>query len=95
MLRATADAADGTFARIIGFNLMAHRKQIEFDNDTFLALKQLGDDRMATLQELADEAFADLLRKHQRPVGLSEALKQSAEEDSNVVRLKPKRRTQK
>jgi hypothetical protein len=74
---------------------MAHRKQIQFDNDTFLALKQLGDDRMATLQELADEAFADLLRKHHRPVGLAEALKQSSEDSGNVVKLEPKPRKRK
>ena len=37
------------------------RKLIAFDEDTFDKLKQLGRDRMATIQELADEAFADLL----------------------------------
>ena len=30
------------------------------------------------VQELADEAFRDLLRKHQRPVTLKDALRQSA-----------------
>jgi hypothetical protein len=30
---------------------------------------------MRDLQELADEAFADLLRKHGRPVTLKEALR--------------------
>ena len=39
------------------------RKLIEFDDDTFDKLKQLARDRMGTLQELADEAFADLLKK--------------------------------
>ena len=38
------------------------RKLIDFDDDTFDKLKQLGRDRMATIQELADEAFADLLK---------------------------------
>jgi len=33
---------------------------------------------MRSLQELADEAFRDLLRKHQRPVTLKDALRQSA-----------------
>jgi hypothetical protein len=33
---------------------------------------------MKTLQELADEAFADLLRKHGRPSTLKEALRASA-----------------
>ena len=38
------------------------RKLIGFDDDTFDKLTQLGRGRMATLQELADEAFADLLK---------------------------------
>lgn len=54
------------------------RKLIAFDDDTFDKLKQLGRDRMATLQELADEAFADLLRKHGIPVDLRDALRKSA-----------------
>ncbi len=54
------------------------RKLIAFDDDTFDKLKQLGRDRMATLQELADEAFADLLKKHGIPVDLKDALRKSA-----------------
>ena len=54
------------------------RKLIAFDDDTFDKLKQLGRDRMATIQELADEAFADLLRKHGIPVDLEDALRKSA-----------------
>ncbi|WP_375313938.1 hypothetical protein WHZ77_12525 [Bradyrhizobium sp. A5] len=54
------------------------RKLIAFDEDTFDKLKQLGRDRMGTLQELADEAFADLLKKHGIPVDLSDALRKSA-----------------
>ena len=54
------------------------RKLIAFDDDTFDKLKQLGRDRMATIQELADEAFADLLRKHGIPVDLRDALRKSA-----------------
>jgi non-homologous end joining protein Ku len=54
------------------------RKLIAFDDDTFDQLKQLGRDRMATIQELADEAFADVLRKHGIPVDLKEALRKSA-----------------
>jgi non-homologous end joining protein Ku len=53
------------------------RKLIEFDDDTFDKLKQLGRDRMATLQELADEAFADLLKKHGIPIDLKDALRKS------------------
>ncbi|KIU43440.1 MULTISPECIES: hypothetical protein [Bradyrhizobium] len=54
------------------------RKLIEFDDDTFDKLKQLGRDRMASLQELADEAFADLLKKHGIPIDLKDALRKSA-----------------
>jgi hypothetical protein len=54
------------------------RKLIAFDDDTFDKLKQLGRDRMATVQELADEAFADLLKKHGIPVDLKDALRKSA-----------------
>ena len=53
------------------------RKLIAFDDETFDKLKQLARDRMATIQELADEAFADLLRKHGIPVDLKDALRKS------------------
>lgn len=53
------------------------RKVIEFDDETYQALVQLGRDRMATLQELADEAFADLLKKHGVPIDLKDALRKS------------------
>jgi hypothetical protein len=56
----------------------AMRKLIEFDPETWHALQLLGRDSMKTLQELADEAFTDLLRKHNRPVSLREALRASA-----------------
>jgi len=54
------------------------RKLIAFDDDTLDKLKQMGRDRMATLQELADEAFADLLKKHGIPIDLKDALRKSA-----------------
>jgi hypothetical protein len=52
-------------------------KRVQFDDETWNALDLLARDRMMDFQELADEAFADLLRKHERPVGLKAALKQS------------------
>ena len=54
------------------------RKLIDFDEDTYDKLTQLGRDRMGTLQELADEAFADLLKKHGVPIDLKDALRKSA-----------------
>lgn len=62
------------------------RKLIAFDEDTFDKLKQLGRDRMATLQELADEAFADLFKKHGIPVDLKDALRKSASLSATPVR---------
>jgi hypothetical protein len=53
-------------------------KRVQFDEATWQALDLLARDRMATFQELADEAFADLLRKHGRPTDLKSALRQSA-----------------
>lgn len=67
------------------------RKLIAFDEDTFDKLKQLARDRMATLQELADEAFADLLKKHGIPIDLRDALRKSARQ-SKADTEKPKAR---
>ncbi|XUM20396.1 hypothetical protein ACRAVF_22925 [Bradyrhizobium oligotrophicum S58] len=59
------------------------RKLIAFDEDTFDKLKQLGRDQMLSLQDLADEAFMDLLEKHGVPADLKDALRKSAAEDGN------------
>jgi hypothetical protein len=59
------------------------RKLIAFDDDTFNKLTELGRDRMATIQELADEAFADVLKKHGVPRDLKDALRKSAKSASN------------
>jgi hypothetical protein len=64
------------------------RKLIAFDEDTFDKLKQLGRDRMATIQELADEAFADMLRKHGIPIDLKDALRKSAAISKTEVKKK-------
>src|SRR5262249_35458971 len=52
----------------------ARRKLVEFDEETWQALDLLGRDSMKTFQELADEAFRDLLRKYDRPTDLKAAL---------------------
>jgi hypothetical protein len=61
-------------------------KRVQFDDETWHALNLLGHDQMKDFQELADEAFRDLLRKHGRPLDLKEALRRSAGV-SNVVPL--------
>jgi hypothetical protein len=54
------------------------RKLIDFDDETLAALTLLGRNRMATLQELTDEAIADLLKKRGVPIDLKDALRRSA-----------------
>ena len=54
------------------------RKRVEFDAETWHALHQLSLDSAKSLQELADEAFRDLLKKHHRPTTLKEMLRASA-----------------
>jgi hypothetical protein len=54
------------------------RRRIEFDAETWHALNLLMLQSGKELQDFADEAFRDMLRKHRRPVGLRDALKESA-----------------
>lgn len=68
-------------------------KRVQFDDETWAALDLLRRDRMMDFQELADEAFRDLLKKHNRPTGLKEALRKSAGALSEVVPLRPKSET--
>jgi hypothetical protein len=67
-------------------------KRLQFDDETWAALDLLARDRMMDLQELAEEAFRDLLRKHNRPVDLKSALQQSAGERASVHRFPKKPR---
>lgn len=55
-------------------------KRIQVDEDTLVKLMDLGHRRMATFQELVDEALADLLKKHGVPIDLKDALKKSVKQ---------------
>jgi hypothetical protein len=69
------------------------RKIIAFDAQTWQALELLRRDSMKSLQELMDEAVWDLLRKHNRPVTLREALTASARAvPANDAQPRPRRR---
>jgi hypothetical protein len=46
---------------------------------------------MKDFQELADEAFRDLLRKHGRPVDLKDALRRSAGASATIHRFAAKK----
>jgi hypothetical protein len=53
-------------------------KRVQFDDETWHAVNLLAREQMKDFQELADEAFRDLLNKHGRPSDLKSALRQSA-----------------
>ena len=58
-------------------------KRIQLDDETWQALAVLARDRKINFQKLSEEAFADLLRKHNRPTTLKAALRQSAREETS------------
>ncbi len=61
-------------------------KRVQFDDETWRALDLLARDRMMEFQELADEAFRDLLEKHNRPTDLKTALLRSAGADAGTAK---------
>jgi hypothetical protein len=69
--------------------LLMPGKRVQIDTETWHALDLLARDQMKTLQELADEAFADLLKKHGRPMDLKDALRRSARHSATVHPLLP------
>jgi hypothetical protein len=56
------------------------RKLVNIGSGTLEALELLARDRKVKLQDLIDEAIADLLKKHRRPVGVREMFAQSLKE---------------
>jgi hypothetical protein len=59
-------------------------KRVVFDDQTWQAIALLAGDRGVDFQTLAEEAFRDLLRKHNRPTSLKAALRQSVGTAGNV-----------
>jgi hypothetical protein len=68
-------------------------KRMQFDDETWRALDLLARDRMMDFQELADEAFRDLLHKHGRPTDLKSALRQSAGQGASIHKAPAKKGT--
>jgi hypothetical protein len=64
-------------------------KRVQFDEATWRQIDLLGHDQMKDFQELADEAFRDLLKKHGRPIDLKEALRRSAGVSATIHQLRP------
>jgi hypothetical protein len=66
-------------------------KRVQFDDETWHALDLLARDRMMDFQELADEAFSDLLKKHGRPTDLKTALRESVKKEDPKRPISKKR----
>jgi hypothetical protein len=62
-------------------------KRVQFDDETWEAVEAVMHDTRSSFQDIADEAFADLLKKHKQPVGLMASLKESVR-----TRSRPKRK---
>ena len=64
---------------------------MQFDEETWRQIDLLGRDQMKDFQELADEAFRELLKKHGRPTDLKDALRRSAGAAATVHRFPSKK----
>jgi hypothetical protein len=76
-------------AELIREEIRMTGKRVQFDDETWNALDLLARDRMQDFQELADEAFSDLLRKHGRPTDLKTALRQSVGTPEKIAVINP------
>ena len=56
---------------------MAVGKRVQFDDETWAVVNLLRQERRRSFQQLADEAFADLLSKHGHPVDIKNQLRAS------------------
>ena len=65
-------------------------KRVHIEEDTWRVMRMLAHDTMKDFQELADEAFGDLLKKYNRPTRLKAQLNQSVSRSS---RPKSRRRS--
>lgn len=52
-------------------------KRVQFDDETWAAIEAVMRESRRSFQEIADEAFAEFLKKHKQPVGLKAALQES------------------
>jgi len=63
-------------------------KRVQFNDEAWEAIMAVARQRGRTFQQLADEAFKDLLKKYGQPVGLMAALEESVSERKKRARKK-------
>ena len=61
-------------------------KRVQFDDYTLAAIEAVARASGKSFQELADEAFADLLKKRRQPVGLKLPLRKALEHGARHVK---------
>ncbi len=52
-------------------------KRVQFDDETWATINLMRQERRRSFQQLANEAFADLLAKYHRPADLKSQLRES------------------
>ena len=65
-------------------------KRVQFEGETWQAIEAVAHGKKKSFQELADEAFDDLLKKYQQPVGLMASLKESVGTPRKTKNKKPR-----
>lgn len=59
-------------------------KRVQLDDETWQAINAVARQSGKSFQELTDEAFTDLLKKHKQPIGIRAALKESVGRSSKT-----------
>ena len=65
-------------------------KRVQFEDETWQAIEAVTRGKRKSCQELVDEAFDDLLKKYQQPVGLMASLKESVGAPRRTTNKKPR-----
>jgi hypothetical protein len=63
-------------------------KRVEFDDETWAVINLLRQERRRSFQQLANEAFADLLEKYHKPVDLKSQLRESLDMEAKDSKRK-------
>lgn len=83
--------ASDNFGRVFADQRMIG-KRVQFDDETWAAINLLRQERRRSFQQLANEAFKDLLEKHHHPVGLKAQLRESMHEEKPTKSTPEKKR---
>jgi len=67
-------------------------KRLQFDRETWNAVDLLARDQMKSVEEITEEAFRDLLKKHGRSADFREQLKLSARAANSNTKSKSSRK---